>query len=170
MFSDEQIEQIVELLSTLSNTTKLYIGCDSIRKKHTDGNWYATYATVLVIHMDGRRGCRIFHVKDTVRDYDQKKNKPSQRLMGEVQRAVTLYHQLHPFIDEFDVEIHLDISSDSRYGSSCVAEQATGYVLGTTGIEPHLKPESWASSFGADGIGRGFHERTPKDKFRRKSR
>lgn len=29
------------------------------------------------------------------------------------------------------------------------------YVLGMTGIEPKLKPESWAASFGADGVAHG---------------
>lgn len=29
------------------------------------------------------------------------------------------------------------------------------YVLGMTGIEPKLKPESWAASFGADAIAHG---------------
>jgi len=49
----------------------------------------------------------------------------------------------------------LDISTNPKYGSNCAAAEAAGYVLGVTGIEPKLKPESWAASFGADGIVHG---------------
>lgn len=164
MFTDEQIAELVDLLSQYSTSTRLYFGCDSQKRKGPDGKWYAHYATVLVVHMDGRKGCRIFYHLDKSLDFDQKKEKPSNRLMGEVYRVVTLYNQLLPWIDGYDVEIHLDISTDSRYGSSCVASQAAGYVLGATGVEPKLKPESWASSFGADGIGRNLHGRKLTDK------
>lgn len=164
MFTDEQVTELVELLSSLSSSTKLYFGCDSQKRKGPDGKWYAHYATVLVVHMDGRKGCRIFSHIDKCLDYDAKKNKPSNRLMGEVYRVVSLYNQLQPWIDGYDVEIHLDISTNLKYGSSCVANQAAGYVLGATGVEPKLKPESWASSFGADGIGRNFHNRKVSDK------
>lgn len=168
MFDDKQVEELVELLSGLSTTTKLYFGCDSQKRKGADGKWYAHYATVLVVHKDGRKGCRIFSVQDKELDYDKKKNRPSNRLMGEVYRVVSLYSQLEPLISGYDVEIHLDISTDLKYGSSCVAQQAAGYVLGATGVEPKLKPESWASSFGADGIGRSYHLREVK-KFKRRS-
>ena len=164
MFTDKQQDDIVELLTSLNNKTKLYFGCDSQRKKGKDGNWYATYATILVVHMDGRKGCRIFSHLDTERDYDKKKNKPAQRLMNEVYRVTTLFNELQPLISGFDVEIHLDISTDPINGSNCVAQQAAGYVLGATGIEAKLKPESWAASFGADGIHRGFNKRKVGDK------
>lgn len=164
MFSEDQELEIVELLSGLSNSTRLYIGCDSQCNRASDGNWYSNYATVLAVHKDGRRGCKIFYTTDRERNFDARKDRPSQRLLGEVQRVVELYNQLEQIIKDFDVEIHLDISTDPKYGSNCVAQQAAGYVLGTTGIEPKLKPESWAASFGADGIGRGFHERKPDRK------
>ena len=72
------------------------------------------------------------------------------RLMNEVQKVCELYVQLAPFIDEFDIEIHCDISTDTKNGSNCVATQAAGYVLGVTGITPKLKPDAFAASFGAD--------------------
>jgi predicted RNase H-related nuclease YkuK (DUF458 family) len=77
------------------------------------------------------------------------------RMMNEVQKVCALYNQLAPFIDEFDVEIHLDINTDPMHGSNCAANEAAGYVLGMTGIEPKLKPDSWAASFGADGVAHG---------------
>ena len=58
---------------------------------------------------------------------------------------------LHLFIKmEYPIEIHLDINTEKEHGSSCAASEAAGYVLGMTGIEPKLKPEAFASSFGAD--------------------
>ena len=74
------------------------------------------------------------------------------RMMNEVIKVCELYNQLIPFIDEFNVEIHLDISTDPKNGSNCAASEAAGYVLGMTGIEPKLKPDSFASSFGADHV------------------
>ena len=86
-------------------------------------------------------------------DYDIKKNRPSMRLMNEVQKVCELYIQLAPFIDEFDIEIHCDISTDIKNGSNCVATQAAGYVIGVTNLSQDrvkLKPNSWAASFAAD--------------------
>lgn len=74
------------------------------------------------------------------------------RLMYEAQKVSQLYVQLAPFIDEFDVEIHLDISTDPKNGSNCAATEAAGYVLGMTGLEPKLKPNSFASAFAADHV------------------
>lgn len=151
MFSQSQIEEIVSLLVTLSKDTKVYLGCDSIR--FTKGNrWYARYAAVAIVHIDGKHGCRIFSCLSVEPDYDLKKNRPKMRMMNEVAKVCALYNQLAPFIDEYDIEIHLDISTDPKNGSNCAATEAAGYVLGMTGVEPKLKPDSFASSFGADYV------------------
>lgn len=154
MFSQEQVEQIVDLLIGLDKTSKVYLGCDSVRFMK-DGRWYARYATVAIVHMNGKNGCRIFNNITIEPDFDVKKNRPKMRMMNEVSKVCQLYTQLIPFIDEYDVEIHLDINTDPKHGSNCAANEAAGYVLGMTGIEPKLKPESWAASFGADGIAHG---------------
>jgi predicted RNase H-related nuclease YkuK (DUF458 family) len=120
-----------------------------------DGRWYARYATVAIVHMNGNRGCRLFSTKSVEPDYDLKKNRPSMRLMNEVMKVCELYTQLAPFIDEYDVEIHIDVNTDPKHGSNCVASQAAGYVLGVTGIEPKLKPDGFAASYGADGVAHG---------------
>jgi predicted RNase H-related nuclease YkuK (DUF458 family) len=80
------------------------------------------------------------------------------RMMNEVSKVCNLYSQLAPFIDEFDVEIHLDIATDPKHGSNCAAQEAAGYVLGMTGIEPKLKPNSFAASFGADHVTNHAHQ------------
>jgi predicted RNase H-related nuclease YkuK (DUF458 family) len=154
MFTQTQIEEMVNLLLTLGADTRIYLGCDSVRFNR-NGRWYARYATVAIIHMNGKNGCRIFNNISVEPDYDLKKNRPKMRMMNEVSKVCELYNQLAPFIDEFDVEIHLDINTDPKHGSNCAASEAAGYVLGMTGVEPKLKPESWAASFGADAVVHG---------------
>lgn len=154
MFTKDQIEELVDLLLTLDNSTKIYLGCDSVRFVK-NGRKFARYATVAIVHMNGNKGCKIFSSKSVEPDYDVKKNRPSIRLMNEVMKVCELYNQLVAFIDEFPIEIHLDINKDPIHGSNCVATQAAGYVLGVTGVEPKLKPDSWAASFGADAVVNG---------------
>lgn len=151
MFTQQQIEEIVELLLGLSSNTKIYLGCDSIRYIR-DGQQWARYATVAIVHKNGNQGCRIFSSISKERDFDVRANRPKMRMLNEVQKVCALYNQLIPFIDEFEIEIHLDINTDAKHGSNCAASEAAGYVLGMTGVEPKLKPESWAASFGADHI------------------
>lgn len=159
MFTQKQIEDLVDLLSTLSTDTKIYLGCDSVRYRKDD-RWHARYATVAIVHMNGKNGCRLFSNMSTEVDYDVKKNRPSIRLMNEVMKVCELYTQLIPFIDEYDVEIHLDVNVDPKHGSNCVATQAAGYVLGVTGINPKLKPDGFAASYGADGVAHGRGHQT----------
>jgi uncharacterized protein len=149
MFTQKQIEDLVDLLYSLDENTKIYIGTDSVRFREK-GRWFAKYATVLVVHMNGKNGCKVFKHRSVEPDYDTKKNRPAVRLMNEVMKSCELYIQVAPFIDEFDVEIHCDVNVNPIHGSSCVATQAAGYVLGVTGIEPKLKPSAFAASFGAD--------------------
>ena len=152
MFTQNQIEELVDLLYSLDSSTKIYIGTDSVRFK-TNGRWFAKYASVCVVHMNGKNGCRVFKHRSIEQDYDLKKNRPSLRLMNEVIKSCELYAQLAPFIDEFDVEIHCDVNVDPKFGSNCVATQAAGYVLGVTGLHENqikLKPNAFAASFGAD--------------------
>lgn len=154
MFTEQQIEEIVNLLIELSSETKIYLGCDSVRYVK-NGRPYARFATVCIVHRNGKNGCKIFSNISHQADYDLKKNRPKNRMIAEVMKVCELYLQLAPFIDEFDVEIHLDINTDPKFGSNCAASEAAGYVLAMTGIEPKLKPDSWAASFGADAMVHG---------------
>jgi predicted RNase H-related nuclease YkuK (DUF458 family) len=155
MFKKEQIEEMVDLLCSLDENTKIYIGCDSVRFKK-NGKRYAKFATVAVVHMNGKNGCRVFRHKSIEPDYDLKSNKPTMRLMNEAQKVCELYVQIAPFVDCYNIEIHLDISTDPKNGSNCAASQAAGYVLGVTGIAPKLKPDAFSSSFAADHYANRF--------------
>lgn len=151
MFTQKQIEDIVDLLVTVDENTKIYLGCDSVRYvKHK--RKMARFATVCIVHMNGKNGCRIFSNISHEPDYDMKPGKPKMRMMNEVIKVCELYNQLAPYIDQYDIEIHLDISNDPKQGSNCAANEAAGYVLSLTGVQPKLKPDSFASSFGADYV------------------
>lgn len=167
LFTYKQKEELVELLLELSDQTKIYFGCDSVayRKRNDKSGkpeWWAKFATVAVVHKNGKNGCKVFRNITHMRVFDDKKARPSDRLMKEVQLVSQLYVELIDLIEGYDTEIHLDINPDKKWGSSVVATQAAGYVLGVTQIDPanlKLKPDAWGSSFAADGIGRGYHER-----------
>lgn len=153
MFTDDQIADIIDLLIEYPDS-RVYLGCDSVRFER-EGKRYAKFATICVIHKNCNSGCRIFSHKSVENDYDMKKNQPKMRMMNEVMKVTELYQQLAPILLDYDVEIHLDINLDPKHGSSCAASEAAGYVLGMTGIEPKLKPESFAASFGADAVAHG---------------
>lgn len=167
MLTEKQIIDMVDLLINCSEETKIYLGCDSVRYIDRNNKQMARFAAVAIVHKNGKNGCRIFSNITRETDYDLKPNRPKMRMMKEVQKVVELYTQLAPFIDEFDIEIHLDINTNPLHGSNCAASEAAGYVLGVTGIHPKLKPDSWAASFGADGVvnGKGDQKNIEENAF-----
>ena len=143
------MDEVKAYIETCSPTSKIYIGSDSERFK-LKGKWYADYATVVVVHIDGKHGCRIFGDITRELDYDRKVSRPALRLMNEAYKAQELYMQLQEVIGQRFCELHLDINPDERYGSSCVVTQAIGYIIGTCNIEPKVKPFAFAASIAAD--------------------
>ena len=111
MFTQQQIEDIVDLLVTLNDNTKIYLGCDSVRYFKKD-DAYARFATVLIVHKNGKEGCKIFSSVSYERDYDLRQDRPKMRMINEARKVCELYTQVAPFIDEFDIEIHLDVNTD----------------------------------------------------------
>lgn len=145
------IEEVKEFIRKQSPSTKIYIGADSVRFKE-GRNWYADYTLAVVVHVDGRHGCKIFGEVQREPDYDQKKNKPAVRLMNEVYKVSELFQILIDVLEDRHVEVHLDINPDERYGSSCVVQQAIGYIKGTCNIVPMVKPNAFAASYAADRL------------------
>jgi predicted RNase H-related nuclease YkuK (DUF458 family) len=151
MLTDKTLEQVRSYLTTVDNTSKVYLGCDSSRKKEKDtGFWFATYTTVVVIHVDNSKGCKVFCKTEIKRDYDKIAGKPAMRMMAEACCVVEAYNQLEEDLLDFDVEVHLDINPNPLYGSSCAYGSAKGYVAGVTGLPVKTKPEAFAASYAAD--------------------
>ena len=132
--------------------SKIYIGCDSERVNVKEV-WYADYAMVVVVHIGGRHGARVFGQIDRERDFDQNKGKPRMRLMTEVMKVADVYLKMAELMDEdFDCDIHLDINPNQLYGSSCVIQEAVGYIRGMCNVIPIVKPAAWAASHCADRL------------------
>ena len=145
------ILEVKNFIESQSPETKIYLGADSERYKH-NGKWYADYTIAVVVHIDGRHGCKIFGEVQTELDYDYKASKPSMRLMNEVYKVAELYQKLVDAIGERDVEIHLDINPDLKHNSSIVIQQAVGYIKGVCNVVPMVKPNAFAASYAADRL------------------
>lgn len=143
------LDEVKAFIQSQSPETKVYVGGDSERFM-VDGVWYADYINVVVVHINGKNGCRVFGEVVRERDYDQRKDRPSMRLMNEVIKTAELYLALADSIDDREVQIHLDINPDEQHGSSCVIQQAVGYIKGTCNVIPMVKPKAWAASYCAD--------------------
>ena len=72
--------------------------------------------------------------------------------MNEVIKTANLYLSLADVLEDRLVEIHLDINPDLKHGSSCVINEAIGYIRGTCNIIPLVKPNAWAASYCADRL------------------
>lgn len=145
------INEVKEFIEAQGPNTKIYIGGDSERFM-IGKEWYADYTLAIVVHINGNNGCKIFGEVQRERDYDQKKSRPRMRLMNEVYKIAELYQKVHEVFEDRDVEIHLDINPNEMHGSSCVINEATGYIRGMCNVVPMVKPNAFAASYCADRL------------------
>jgi predicted RNase H-related nuclease YkuK (DUF458 family) len=158
MLRPDLVEEIQNFLVGVSPESKVYIGCDSSRRKNGQGEWFASYTTAVVVHVDNSKGCKVFCDNVVLRDYDQRKDRPAMRMMQEAYNAVEAYQQLEDELILRDVEVHLDVNASPKHGSNCALSMTTGYVRGVTGLEVKVKPFAFAASYAADhGVRGGFH-------------
>jgi predicted RNase H-related nuclease YkuK (DUF458 family) len=143
------IDEVRDFIMSQSPETKVYIGGDSERFL-VGKDWYADYIMVVVVHINGNNGCKIFGEVQRERDWDQKRDKPRMRLMNEVYKIAELYIKLHDVLQDREVQVHLDINPDEMYGSSCVINEAVGYIKGMCNVIPMVKPKAFAASYAAD--------------------
>jgi predicted RNase H-related nuclease YkuK (DUF458 family) len=143
------IEKIKEFIDAQGPDTRIYIGVDSERLR-VNNVWMADYIAAIVVHMDGKHGCKLFGEVTRERDYDQRVDRPNTRLMNEVYKVSELYLKLADVLEGRSVEVHLDINPDDNYASSNVVTQAIGYIRGTCNVIPMVKPEAFAASYAAD--------------------
>jgi len=141
-------DAIRDFINQQSQETRIYIGVDSERVKVPNG-WQAIYTSAIVVHIDGKHGCKLFGEVSYERDYDQV-GRPNTRLMTEVYKASELYLKLADVLDRRPVSVHLDLNPDEAHASSTVIAQAIGYIRGTCNVEPQVKPIAWAATYAAD--------------------
>lgn len=146
------IDEVRKYIQNCSVSTSIYIGADSERYRNRDDVWCADYTVAIVIHLDSSRGCKVFGEVSSERDYDNRHDRPALRLMNEVYRAAEMYLKLEDVIGDRHCEVHLDINPDMIHGSSCVVQQAVGYIRGMCNVTPMVKPEAFAASYAADRL------------------
>lgn len=127
-----------------SQTSSIYIGCDSLRTKVKDV-WYADYSTVIVLHKDSNNGCKLFHNVVRLRDYGNMRT----RLLTEVQYAIEAFYAVEDVLGTRKFEVHLDVNPDAKHASNIISTEALGWVRGL-GITAKIKPYSFAASTAAD--------------------
>jgi uncharacterized protein len=143
------LDEVRSFIQSQSLESKVYIGCDSEVFKRND-KWMINYYSVVVIHIDKHRGCKLFGQKTTETDYTKDKKKPLYRLMQEVYKASELYLELADAIGEREVEVHLDLNPSKKHISNQIVEQAIGYIKSTCNVVPMIKPDAWAATSVAD--------------------
>lgn len=147
--SQIDLQAVKDFIEKQSDQTKIYIGGDS-EALVTDLGLYADYTLAIVVHINGNSGCKIFGEVQRERVFDTKKDKPRMRLMTEVYKIAELYLKLQDILEDRKVEVHLDINPNEMHGSSCVINEAIGYIKGMCNTEPLVKPRAFAASYCAD--------------------
>ena len=143
------INKVAEFINGCAAETKIYIGCDSERLR-IEGVWYADYVLAVVVHINGKNGCKIFGAVEREREFgDNKANKPKMRLMNEVYKVADLYLELSKLVAH-DIEVHLDLNPNEMAGSNVAVSEAVGYIKGMCGTVPMVKPQAFAASYAAD--------------------
>lgn len=128
-----------------ANDSTIYVGADS-KVFSKRGEAHAAFVTVIIIHHGSRKGAEIFRATRVERFYGDIKG----RLLTEVADAIHAGLEIADLIEDRGFEIHLDINRGANHLSSSIVKQATGYVLGTLGREPKLKPFAFAATNVAD--------------------
>lgn len=149
--SEIDLHEVKSFIEKQSKETKIYLGGDSEAIFNENGT-FADYTLAVVVHINGNSGCKIFGEVQRERVYDHKKDKPRMRLMTEVYKIAELYLKLQEVLEDREVEVHLDINPDEHHGSSCVINEAVGYIKGMCNTTPLVKPNSFAASYCADRL------------------
>lgn len=142
-------EEIQRVLETCSLDTKIYFGADSEVIK-INGKKFFDVTVVVVIHVNGCNGCKVFAEVSRHPDQDNIAAKPFTRMMKEAECVTELHTRLKDIFYDYEIAIHLDISKKKTAGSSVAMEAARGFVRSMTQVEPELKPLAWAGSYAAD--------------------
>lgn len=149
------INELRKFIEAQSPETKIYFGADSERI-NIDGRWMVDYLLIIAVHIDGCHGAKVFGEIQRETDYDRNLDRPKMRLMTEVMKIAELYLKCADFIEDRHVELHLDLNPMEIHGSSCAVSEAIGYIKGVCGIDPVVKPYSFAASICADRLKRMY--------------
>ena len=139
------LEKVKEYIKGCSAETAVYVGSDSKCFKQDKVSKVA-YITVVVIHIDGNKGAKVFKGLNIEKHHGSLR----QRLMTEVGYAATAAYEISEVVGDRPFEVHLDLNPNPNFKSSTVVKEAMGYIIGTVGFYPHVKPDSIMASNCAD--------------------
>lgn len=138
------IEEVKAYIRASTPESAIYVGCDSAKTtKH--GVLEAVFATVVVIHHSSRNGAKVFGRIEYLPDF--KTNR--ERLMKEVELAIFTSTEILDAVGERSFQLHLDLNNNPEHYSNCAVKEALGWCRGM-GLEPVIKPNSFAASAAAD--------------------
>lgn len=143
-----KLKQVQSAIKSSSPTSRVYVGCDSKRSRKTGE---VKYATVVILHFDGKHGAKMWSFIDNEMDYSPA-TKPRMRLITEAYKAVDIASQIVDVVGDRHFEVHLDLNTSPKHKSNLAVKEALGYVMGVLGFDAKLKPEAWASSSAADKL------------------
>lgn len=150
--------EAIEAIKNASETSSIYIGCDSIdfgKRKYK--KIMTRYCMVIVIHIDSKHGGKFYHNSITLdRPKGSKPERLMVKLMKEVEFTANVLNSIKEHISDRNVEVHLDISDDPKHASYVAKDVAEGWIKGM-GFEPKIKPNSWAATHCADYAVRNLH-------------
>lgn len=139
----EAVEHTLAAELNAGNKMKICIGTDSqVRGSEIE------FATVIVFLRRGRGGFMFINHEKEYRKMTLK-----ERLLLEVSRSIEIAYRLCPIFDKYhtDLEVHADINTNPRFGSSTALNEAMGYIL-SMGFTFKAKPEAHAASCCADHV------------------
>jgi predicted RNase H-related nuclease YkuK (DUF458 family) len=142
------IEQIQDAIKTSSPSTKVYVGCDS---KIVMRGKKARFATVVILHIDGKHGGKLFSIVEEEPIYGSVRT-PKMRLLTEAYKAIDVAAKVAEVVGDRHFEVHLDFNLSDQHKSNAAVKEATAYVLGTLGLQPKFKPHAFAASTAADKL------------------
>lgn len=142
------IEQIQEAIIASSPTSRVYVGCDS---KITNRGKMAKFATVVILHIDGKHGGKLFSIIEHEPIFGSPRT-PKMRLLTEAYKAIDIAAKIADVVGNRPFEVHLDFNMNAEHKSNAAVKEATAYVLGTLGFKPKFKPHGFAASTAADKL------------------
>lgn len=126
----------------------IHVGSDA----QANGKNIADFVTVVCIHTIGKGG-RVFYIKDKKVPYYSLWEKLFLETNKSLEVAVDLTKTFGHDISE-RILVHVDANPNTKFESSKHVKALAGMVMGY-GYKHVLKPNSWASSHGADRIVKG---------------
>lgn len=140
-------EDLRKQISETSPETSIYVGCDSQIIKTSKEKGFTRFITCVVIHFDSKHGGKAFF-----EDVREMRIIPlRERLLKEVYSAVGVALQIVEAVGDRNLEVHVDINPDERWGSNVVHKEATSYVK-ANGLKVLSKPYSYVASCVADHL------------------